>query len=277
MPELPEVQTVVTTLLPLVKAKKIKRVNVYLNKLIKTHQVDEFGQKMKGQTINDLTRQGKHIIFVCDDYVLISHLRMEGKYYFFNNIKDVIKIKDDHILCQFIFSDQSCLVYYDTRRFGTMHLLDKVNYQKKYPLVNLGPEPWDKKCSPQYLHERLSRKKIAIKSALLDQNIMAGLGNIYVNEVLWFCRINPLQASFLITLAQCEDIINYASKVMKKAIKLGGSSISSYTSSLGVDGKFQNHLMVHTRVGKKCFNCHSLIVKIKVNGRGTYYCEKCQK
>ncbi len=277
MPELPEVETVVNTLKPLIINKKIKKINLYINKLIKTHSVKEFCDILHFQTIHNLTRKGKHIIFHLDDNILISHLRMEGKYYFFNNLKEIKTINDNHILCQFVFDDSSSLLYHDTRRFGTMHLLPKENYLNLYPLKNLGPEPWEKKCTPRYLFAKLSKKRIAIKSALLDQNIMAGLGNIYVNEVLFLCKINPLKSSLLVTLEECEDIINYSSKVMKRAIKLGGSTIASYTSSLGVDGKFQNELKVHTRQNLKCFNCFSLIKKIKVNGRGTYYCEKCQE
>ena len=278
MPELPEVETVVRTLRPLVVGKTLQDALIYTKKLIKTPElIKDFKSRIKGQKINAINRIGKHIIFVLDNDVLISHLRMEGKYYFFQKEKE-IQIDDKHFMASLVFDDKSILVYHDTRKFGTFHLLPKDKYLSLPPINKVGPEPFDKKCSVKYLKEKFSKKTIAIKSALLDQSIMAGLGNIYVNEVLHLAKINPLQSTKTISEAKILLILKYSKEVLKKAIKLGGSSISSYTSSLGVDGKFQNFLLVHTKKGEKCQQCKNCIIKkIKVNGRGTYYCSCCQK
>ena len=200
---------------------------------------------------------------------------MEGKYYFFPNLKK-INIDWKHVLCKFVFNDKSLLLYNDTRRFGTMHLLPKNNYLKVSPLNKLGFEPWEKECTINYLMTKLKRRKIAIKSFLLNQSIISGLGNIYANEVLFLAQINPLKPACQISLEKAKKILYFANKVMKDAIAMGGSTISSYTSSLQVDGKFQTQLKVHTRRGEQCFNCQQIIKKIKINGRGTYYCPKCQ-
>ena len=278
MPELPEVEVVVQTLSKLVIGKKIKDCQIYINKLIKApNSLKSFKDKIKNQKINDINRIGKHIIFILDKDVLISHLRMEGKYYFFKKEKD-INVSKKHFMAAIIFSDKSLLFYDDTRKFGTFHLLPKNQYLNLAPINKVGPEPFDSKCSVKYLENKLKNKSIAIKSALLNQSIMAGLGNIYVNEVLHLSKVNPLQPAKLVKSDKIKLILKYSKSVLKKSIKLGGSSISTYTSSLGVDGKFQNHLLVHTKKGEQCRQCKKAIIKkIKVNGRGTYYCLVCQK
>ena len=121
------------------------------------------------------------------------------------------------------------------------------------------------------------KKSLPIKTALLDQSIIVGIGNIYADEILFLSKINPLKKASLLTIDDCNLIIKNTQKVLKQAIIDGGTTIRSYTSSEGVHGRFQQNLLVHTKEGEKCLNCGHLIVKIKVNGRGTYYCPDCQK
>lgn len=276
MPELPEVETVVRTLKKQIKGKTFKKATFRYSKILKTDTEQVFKKKIQGQKINDIKRAGKHIIFVLDDYALISHLRMEGKYYIFENEADVC-IGREHVMVEFEMTDGTLVFYHDTRRFGTMHLLPIDEYMNLDPLNKLGPEPWDPICTPEYLFDKIKNKRTAIKTVLLDQTIMAGLGNIYVDEVLFDCKINPTTPACNITKKQAGQLVDSSIKIMEFAISLGGTSINSYTSSLGVTGRFQNELKVHTMKGKECPRCKTIISKSKVNGRGTYTCDKCQK
>lgn len=273
MPELPEVETVRKTLSTLILNKEIRDIDIFYNKIIRNIGPDQFKQKLIGKTIDSIDRRGKYLIFNIGDLSLISHLRMEGKYFIKN--ADDPKEKHEHII--FYFTDGETLRYHDTRKFGTMDLVAKSSVFKNSPVTKLGPEPFDKEMTVEYLYLKLSKKRIAIKSALLDQTIMSGLGNIYVDEVLFLSKLHPEISSNTITKNQSKLIIENSIKVLNKAIELGGTTIRSYTSSLGVTGRFQNELNVHTKAGEPCLICQSTINKIRVNGRGTYYCPKCQK
>ena len=141
----------------------------------------------------------------------------------------------------------------------------------------LGYEYYDKELTKEYLFDCFKNKRLPIKTVLLDQSIITGIGNIYDDEVLFMSGINPNRKACDVTLEECQKIIDNTIIVLEKAIKLGGTTIKSFTSSEGVHGLFQNELLIHGKVGEKCNNCGSEIIKIKVNGRGTYYCDKCQK
>ena len=141
----------------------------------------------------------------------------------------------------------------------------------------MGYEYNDNRLDADYLHAKLITKSIPIKSSLLDQSIIAGIGNIYDDEILFMSRISPLKKSNKVTKKECEAIIKNTNIVLDNAVKLGGTTIKSFTSSEGVHGLFQNKLLVHGKRGELCPNCNSPIEKIKINGRGTYYCPKCQK
>jgi len=271
MPELPEVETVKNTLKQQVLNKTIKNVEVLFN-LIEYPSVEEFKKQIINQTIIDIKRKGKWLMFELNDYYLLSHLRMEGKYHI-RKYGDQIG-KHEHII--FTFTDDSELRYNDTRKFGKMHLIDKDKVYDMKPLNELGLEPWDVNLNIDYLKEKYSNKKIPIKTVLLDQSIITGIGNIYADEILFLCRINPLKKSNELNDIELENIIKYIKEVLESAIKLGGTTIRSYESSEGVHGKFQNNLYVHNHEGEKCPNCNTTIIKIKVNGRGTYYCSNCQ-
>ena len=210
-------------------------------------------------------------MFELDNYYLLSHLRMEGKY-IIRNINDSY---DKHEHVEFIFTDNTTLRYKDTRKFGRMYLYNKEEVYFNKPLNELGLEPWDEKLNSAYLKEKFKNKRLPIKTLLLDQSIMVGLGNIYVDEVLFMSNLNPLKTKDNLTDKDLNNIISNSKKVLKHAIELGGTTIRSYESSEGVHGNFQNELLVH---GKEiCPNCKSKLEKIRVGGRGTYYCQKCQK
>lgn len=271
MPELPEVETVKETLKKQVKNKKIKAVFVYHQNTIENISAEKFISKLKGEEIHTITRRGKWLIFELDHYFLLSHLRMEGKY-FMRTVEDP---KLTHELVRFDFYDGSSLRYHDTRKFGKMYLLLESELYDKKPLCDLGLEPWDPALTPLYLKEKYKNKKIPIKQSLLDQSIITGIGNIYADEILYLSHIHPLKKCNCLTLENCDNIIENTQTVLSHAIELGGTTVRSFTSSEGVHGLFQNELFVHEQ--KKCPTCHQSITKIKVGGRGTYYCENCQR
>lgn len=273
MPELPEVETVKRSLLLRLKGKRINGVKVYYNNIIEYPSVSEFVSNIVNQRINGIERYGKWLIFVLDDYYLLSHLRMEGKY-FFKKFSDEVN-KHEHVV--FELDDNMELRYMDVRKFGKMHLIRKEDIKKIGPLIKMGLEPWDERLSVEYLRDKFKNKKLPIKSVLLDQAIIVGIGNIYANEVLYLSHINPLKKASLLDSVELENIIINTKIVLEKAIEAGGTTIRSYSSVDGVHGLFQHELYVHSKEGENCKECGSLIEKIKVGGRGTYYCPVCQK
>lgn len=273
MPELPEVETVVRGLRSKVVGRIIKKVNIYYENIIEYPDVCSFQEKIKNQKINEINRYGKWIIFVLDNYYLLSHLRMEGKY--FLKPKGATLEKHEHV--SFVLDNDMELRYMDVRKFGKMQLIEKENINKIGPFLEMGLEPWDKKLNTLYLKEKFLRKKLPIKSCLLDQRIIVGIGNIYADEILFLSKINPLKEANSLSFEELERIIDNTKLVLEKAIEKGGTTIRSYTSLNGIHGLFQQELYVHSKEGQKCLICGSDILKIKVGGRGTYYCPKCQK
>lgn len=271
MPELPEVETVKETLKTQVLNKVIDRVLVYHDNTIVCPSVPLFLKQIQNQEICDIKRRGKWLLFELTDYYLLSHLRMEGKYF----IRDFDSEKMKHELVNFIFTDGSSLRYHDTRKFGKMHLVKKEDLLDCKPFLELGLEPWSEELTVSYLKEKYRNKRVPIKTVLLDQSIITGIGNIYADEILFLCKISPLRKCLELRDEDLEHIIIYTREVLEKAILLGGTTIRSYTSSEGVHGLFQNELLVH---GKEvCPVCGNSILKIRVGGRGTYYCSLCQR
>lgn len=273
MPELPEVETVKETLKRVIIGKKIKDVIINYNNIIEYPTSDLFKKQIINETINDIKRRGKWLLFELDNYYLLSHLRMEGKYFY--KKQDDEHLKHEHII--FKFFDNTELRYLDSRKFGKMHLVDKNQLFKQKKLNELGYEPWDELLTVNYLKEKYKNKKLPIKTVILDQSIIAGIGNIYADEILFLSKINPLKKAFELSENELENIIKYTKEVLNKAILNGGTTIRSYESSEGVHGKFQQSLLVHDRENMQCPNCQTKIIKIKVGGRGTYYCVNCQK
>lgn len=272
MPEIAEVETVRNTLKKQILGKKIKKVNVLYDKMIESN-VNDFKIKLIGQEFVDILRRGKWLIFETNDYYLLSHLRMEGKY-FLKSAGDPI-VKHEHVI--FTFEDDSDLRYHDTRKFGRMNLINKEELSSVEAVKKQGIEPGDISLTGEYLIEKLKNKRLPMKTLLLDQTIISGLGNIYADEVLFRAKVNPLKSGKDLSLEEAQKTVRAAEEVIKEAIEMGGTTIKSYTSSLGVTGRFQQKLMVHKREGEECKECGTTIKRIKVGGRSTYYCENCQK
>ncbi len=263
MPELPEVQTVVSTLQERVAGERILEVIERYDGIILTPFLD-----LTGQRIHRLSRRGKYILFHLDDGVLVSHLRMEGKY-FIKQGEDYDK--HDHVI--FVFESGRELVYNDTRKFGTMEFL-AVDQVDPYFQTRLGVEPLPENLSVSYFKSFIHKQ--TLKSFLLNQRIVAGLGNIYVNEVCFVIGLHPASRMHRLRVKDLQALTKAIPAVLDKAIALGGTTIRTYTDSLGVTGRFQNELWVHGREGEECKQCSTLIRKTFVNGRGTYYCPTCQ-
>ncbi len=271
MPELPEVETIKNNLLNIVKNKKIIDVKVLRDSTILNDKI-EFINSIKNKTIKDITRIGKFLIFHLDDDVcFLSHLRMEGKYYQFKKEEKDSK----YARVVFYFDDDSKLCYDDSRSFGIMKLSNEKNILKEKEIAKLGLEPFDIK-DPDYLYQKAKNKNIPIKTFLLDQSVMAGLGNIYVDEVLFKTKIHPLNKPSSLSIDDCKNIIDNSIITLNKAIKAGGSTIKSYHPGKGIDGNFQVQLQVYGKKGQPCPICQHPLRKIRVNGRGTTYCPICQ-
>jgi formamidopyrimidine-DNA glycosylase len=273
MPELPEVETVKEALKTRLLGLKITGLKILYDGIIKNIDINEFRQKVIGQTFNDIKRYGKYLIFVLDDISLVCHLRMEGKY--FIKPMEYETNKHEHII--FFLSNNQKLTYQDVRKFGTIEVTPK-NQEFNLPsLIKLGPEANDANLDFDYLYQAIHRSSRPIKSILLDQTVISGLGNIYVDETLFLAKVHPETKGNLLSKKAIEKIKDSAKIVLDKAIKLGGTTIRTYQSSFGIDGRFQNELNVHTLVGEPCKVCSDIIKKIKVGGRGTYFCPTCQK
>ncbi len=272
MPEIAEVETVRNTLKKRILHRRIKEVEVYYEPIIESN-LSSFRNNLIHESFIDIKRRGKWLIFETEKYYLLSHLRMEGKYF----IKSRNEVKDKHEHVIFIFDDDITLRYADTRKFGRMHLILKQELEHTECIKKQGLEPGDEALTANYLLRKFQNKHIPIKTALLDQTIISGLGNIYANEVLFYAKINPLKRAGSLTKGECEKIVDGAREIIEEAIKMGGTTIRSYTSSLGVTGRFQQNLRVHKREGEECFVCKTKIINIKVGGRSTYYCPNCQK
>ena len=272
VPEIAEVETVRRILKKQILNKEIADVKVLYSTMVES-DLNEFKKELVGKTFNDILRKGKWLIFDLDGYYLISHLRMEGKF-FIKPASDKVQVHE-HVI--FTFNDNSTLRYHDTRKFGRMKLVKKEEMKNCIEIQKQGYEPGDKNLTGDYLLQKFKGKRIPMKTMLLDQTIISGLGNIYVDEVLFRCNINPLKKPNDITLDEANNICKASDEIIKKAIECGGTTIRSYTSSLGVEGSYQKYLQVHRREGLKCNKCNSIIKRIVVNGRSTYYCPKSKQ
>ncbi len=271
LPELPEVETVRRGLNRLVKGKVISKVEVTYAPMIKTG-VDAFCQDLIGQEILDVDRRGKYLLIYLTDHVLISHLRMEGKYNFFADQVPANK----HFHAFFTFIDGSTLVYQDVRKFGTMELLGKADVDAYFISRKIGPEPTEEDFDLEEFAKKLAKSKKPIKSHLLDQSLVAGLGNIYVDEVLFKAKVHPAQTSNQLSTDQVADLRQAIIEVLQLGIEKGGSTIRTYKNALGMDGTMQDYLQVYGKTGQACPRCQTEIVKIQLGGRGTHFCPKCQ-
>ena len=272
MPELPEVETLRRGLLKIAAGRKINAIDVFYGKTI-TNDVEKFRQALIGQTITTVDRRGKYLLFrFTNDLTMVSHLRMEGKY-FNQPIGGPI---DKHTHVVFEFTDGSELCYHDTRKFGRMTLVKTGDEMSVGGLKTIGPEPTASDFTLPYFKSILAKSRGKIKPFLLNQHHVAGLGNIYADEVLWMSKINPEQPANSLTDQQVVALHDNIIKELAKAIEYKGTTVHSFTNAFGDAGAFQNQLNAYGHAGDHCPRCGTKMVKIKVAQRGTTFCPHCQ-
>ncbi|MEY4389868.1 MAG: bifunctional DNA-formamidopyrimidine glycosylase/DNA-(apurinic or apyrimidinic site) lyase [Pseudomonadota bacterium] len=286
MPELPEVEVTRRTLLKFIENKVIKNIKIN-NPNLRFKIPTNFKKNVIGQKIIKVLRRSKYIlIYLKNDYVMIAHLGMSGKFLIKNNYsKDFLKtsyyfnefsLKHNHI--EFFFSNNLKVIYNDPRRFG-FFLLDKVSKLDLNKFLNkLGPEPLGNDLKKDYLMSKTKATQRSIKTLLMDQHFISGIGNIYANEILFSAKIKPNKISSKLTLVDIERLHSSIGKVLKRALKLGGSSIKDFKSSVGLKGRFQNEFKVYDRRDLKCLRsgCSGLIARVVSQGRASFFCNECQ-
>jgi len=270
MPELPEVETTIRSL-NILKNKKVTNLQIYTKKLRYPIPHNKL-YKIKNSKLINLKRISKYLILDFDHfYTLIIHLGMSGRLKIVG--KNNSRKKHDHLILN--FNNNSNLLFNDTRRFGFIDYVktDKIN-NLKY-IKKLGIDALDRKLSAEYLYKKIYKSEILIKQILLNQHIVAGIGNIYASEILYDAKISPLKKANSLKMYQIGTIIKSIRKILKKAIKFGGSTINDYVSPDGTLGNFQSNFKVYGREGLR-INGYE-IKKVILYGRSTFFCPKIQK
>ncbi|WP_317992808.1 bifunctional DNA-formamidopyrimidine glycosylase/DNA-(apurinic or apyrimidinic site) lyase [Bartonella gliris] len=291
MPELPEVETVRRGLKPVVTGAKI--ISVTLNRRdLRFPFPEALSERLMGRKIMDLDRRAKYLLFhLSQNETILSHLGMSGSW----RIEDEVLrgadsytsklVAHDHLVINIQATSGKIyrLTYNDSRRFGFILLADTRRLCEHPLLKKLGIEPMNNAFSGCYLQKAFVNKKSSLKAALLDQSIIAGLGNIYVCEALWRSRLSPQRGAFTLALKTvrarefADSLAQNIRNVITEAILSGGSSLRDYMQVDGSLGYFQHAFSVYGREGKECLQCGTPIVRILQSGRSSFYCSKCQK
>ena len=289
MPELPEVEVVKRSLINKTQNLFVKAVKINDGRL--RYKIDRNKiKKIIGLKFKKISRRSKYLLFFFNkDIVMLVHLGMTGKFFFINQKKikyktsfyyDIDEEKDKkHDRVIFDLSNNQKLIYNDIRKFGFIKFIQQVDLHHNIHLKHLGPEPLSAKFNIDYFKNYIKGKKRNIKNLLMDQRFVSGLGNIYVNEILFFSGIRPVKKIKQLTDLEIQKIIKFSKIIITKAITLGGSSIKDFSSSSGKKGSFQQHFSVYGKKGENCskFKCKGMIKKIVIANRASFFCNKCQK
>lgn len=273
MPELPEVENITRGLKELVIGKTITNVDLLYAGVVKNIDAESFVSAVHGKKIQDIKRQGKFILFYFSEDVMEVHLRMTGTFLFF---PDSVK-PGPYARAIFTFRGDEELHFQDIRKFGTFRLWEKKLLEQS-PAFSLGPDPLDDDfCYLQFKKILEQKPKSQLKSFLLNQKNIAGLGNIYVDEALHEAKIHP--ARKIVSLDNNDKKVLFESivSIINQSIKYRGTSFSDYRDLQGQSGTFQKHLKVYKKENTPCFHCGHLLQRIKIAGRGTYFCACCQR
>ena len=289
MPELPEVEVVKRSLINktqnlIVKAVKINdgrlRYRINRNKI----------KKIIGLKFEKISRRSKYLLFFFNkNIVMLVHLGMTGKFFFVSHKKKKYKTsfyydmdedkdkKHDRVI--FDLSNNQKLIYNDIRKFGFIKFIKLANLEQNAHLKHLGPEPLSTQFNIKYFTNYIAGKERVVKDILMDQKFISGLGNIYVNEILFFSGVRPTKKIKKLADVEIKKIIKFTKKIISKAILLGGSSIKDFSSSSGKKGSFQQYFNVYGKKGENCpkVKCKEKIKKIVVSNRASFFCNKCQK
>lgn len=281
MPELPEVETLVRQLRPLVRGRRIERVRISDPRWCSPQPPAALEAALAGLRIEELRRRGKYLVWQLEGgRYLLQHLRMTGVI-----LKDPIALPA-HLSALLELGAAGAggaaaggrllLAISDARRFGTAQLLADASALERHLAERLGPEPLEGSFSAQTLREALRGRTAPVKALLLDQRVVAGVGNIYADEALFRARIHPARPAGRLTPAQCATLRDALQAALRAGISARGASIDDFRHIDGVRGSFQDRFLVHRRAGQPCPVCGAAIRKLRVAGRGTYVCERCQ-
>ena len=288
MPELPEVEVVKRSLSLKIQNLIIKKVKVNDSRLRYRVKKKDLNI-LTGKKILRINRRSKFLVFHLEkDVFLLIHLGMTGKFFYINKKNKKMKTsfyyeinksnkKHNHVI--FYLSGRQKLIYNDVRKFGFIKTYNKINFLNNFHFKSLGPEPLKRNFNYKYFVNFIDGKKRNVKSLLMDQKFVSGLGNIYVNEILFLSKIMPSREVKNLKTFEISEIIKNTKKILKNAIKLGGSSIKDFSSENGKKGSFQQEFNVYGKEGEKCSNadCKNILSKISISNRASFYCSSCQK
>jgi formamidopyrimidine-DNA glycosylase len=274
VPELPEVETIRAHLAPLLEGRRFDRVAILDSRLTRPHDPREVAAELEGERVAAFERRGKYLIVRFEtDRALLIHLRMTGS---LTHAPDGILDVDPYRRAVVTLDNGADVAYRDVRRFGTWLLLEPGELEP-YLAVKNGPEPLGRGFTTRFLKERLSKRTAPVKAALLDQRTVAGLGNIYVDEGLWYARVHPHQPAGTLS----DEQIGAARRGMRRALERGiarqGATLRDYRTPDGGSGAMQHEFNVYGRDGEPCPRCGTPIEKTRAGGRGTWYCPACQR
>lgn len=269
MPELPEVETTKNGLAPHIVGKRIKAVNIYQPQL--RWPIAEEAKALVGITSGEIYRRAKYMLWEFPSGSLVMHLGMSGTMRVVST-QTALK-KHDHF--EVVFEDGSALRFNDPRRFGA--ILWQPAGDTLSVLSQLGPEPLSDDFDGKYLHTALSKRKGAIKNAIMDNKVVVGVGNIYASESLFMSGIHPKRAANKVSLARCNLLAGFIKAVLEKAIGEGGTTLKDFTKTDGSPGYFAQQLNVYGRADLPCNQCGTLIKKQVIGQRSSFYCSKCQR
>ncbi|MCB0408082.1 MAG: bifunctional DNA-formamidopyrimidine glycosylase/DNA-(apurinic or apyrimidinic site) lyase [Bdellovibrionales bacterium] len=277
MPELPEVETVKRGLNELLKKHEAKIIGLKTSKeALRFPYPKGLKNQLENKKITSIDRRAKYLLFMIGDGpTLVSHLGMTGNWRELQPGENQF-LKHDHF--RLLLESGHQWIYNDSRRFGFLDIVDPVDLKTSKWFHHLGPEPTtSKEFDENYLFAKTRKKQAPIKNVIMDQTIVVGVGNIYASEALFLAGVDPKKLAGKVSKEECRKIVVSISKVLKAAIRLGGTTIRDFKSAGGSEGYFAQNLQVYGRKGESCFQCHTTIQKSVLAGRATYWCKKCQK
>ncbi|MBF0185263.1 MAG: bifunctional DNA-formamidopyrimidine glycosylase/DNA-(apurinic or apyrimidinic site) lyase [Magnetococcales bacterium] len=273
MPELPEVETVCRGLAPLLRGERIVRIEVDNAALRWPVDLSLLQQKLPGAQIQEIARRGKYLLLCLERGTLLIHLGMTGRLYVVDSSQQRLPVKHEHIVVY--LASGLLLCYADPRRFGAWVWGGEEPLH--HPLLaTLGPEPFAEGLNGRSLWQRAQGKRVAVKSWLMDNRVVVGVGNIYAAEALFRAGIHPLTPVTTLAEESCQLLLDHIRAVLAEAIEQGGSTVRNYRQVHGGEGFFQTRLQVYGRQGEGCYRCGTVIRALRIAGRSSCFCPQCQ-